>query len=650
MLQASDGNFYGTTYSGGDDGNGCVQGCAGTVFKITPQGQFTLLYTFVGGGTRPAYQNGCNPSGGLVEGPDGYLYGTTFQCGRGPYGVFYKISKTGEFHKLYDFACGTANCGGTNPQGKLVLGRDGYFYGTTTSPPAYPQIFRISSAGVYTTIKNLYNTGLGTPQNGMVQASDGNLYGVAVGGIYRVTPPFGFAPVYFFGLSDGRGNSELIQATDGFLYGATYPSPANRGFVFRIALDGTQHQNILALGNLTTGVVPNALLQASDGNLWGTTYLGGTSGLGFVYATTTSGTLLQSLPLTAPSTGIRSMAPLIQGTDGKLYGTTSSYGPGSGSGSGTIFVVDAGLAPPNQVSVPDVVALSQADAMAAITNAGLTVGTITTASSNSIPAGSVISESPSAATIVTAGSAVNLTISSGALQVSVPNVVGMTQADASTAITAAGLAGGTVTTAFSSTVASGTVISQSPPAGTQVSPASVVNLVVSSGPAPGPAVNSLQVLFGNQSYDVTTSTRHSLPWQVTGIRVVFSEPIAGASAGSLSGVNVAGFSGLGTDTLTWAITPVALANLVLGLSGSGPNAILDASGAGLAAGAGFTQALSVLWGDFNDDGVVTAADLAGVNNATAAPYDIFADMNGDGVVSVADVRVVRARLGTFLFK
>src|SRR4051794_37377495 len=71
LLQASDGNFYGTTYSGGDDGSGCSQGCDGTVFKITPQGEFTLLHTFVAGGN--AYGDGRNSSGGLVEGPDGYL-------------------------------------------------------------------------------------------------------------------------------------------------------------------------------------------------------------------------------------------------------------------------------------------------------------------------------------------------------------------------------------------------------------------------------------------------------------------------------------------------------------------------------------------------------------------------------------------------
>src|SRR5574337_1740016 len=413
LLQASDGNFYGTTYSGGDDGNGCVQGCNGTVFKITPQGQFTLLHTFVGGGN--SYQDGRNPVGGLVEAPDGYLYGVTESGGAhgGNYGVFYRISKTGQFQRLHEF-CPTGMIGcneGANPQAGLTLGHDGYFYGTLTDPPSYNRVFRITSTGVYTDVKNLYGTGLGYVRNGaLLQASDDNLYGVTTGGIYRVTPALGFAPVYFFGPGNGTGLSGLIQATDGNLYGATYVSPGNRGFVFRLGLDGS-HQNILALGDTTTGVVPSSLLQASDGNLWGTTELGGSGG--FVYATTTDGTLLYSLPLTAAATGNRALALLIQGTDGKLYGTASSYGPGSGNGAGTFFVVDAGLPSCNQVSVPDVVILSQADATTAITNARLAVGTITTASSSSVPAGRVISESPSAGTDVTSVAEVKLVVSVG---------------------------------------------------------------------------------------------------------------------------------------------------------------------------------------------------------------------------------------------
>ncbi len=148
----------------------------------------------------------------------------------------------------------------------------------------------------------------------------------------------------------------------------------------------------------------------------------------------------------------------------------------------SVSVQGAGIEP--QVAVPNVVGDTQAAATTAITGAGLVVGTITMAASNSVPSGDVISESPSASTQVNPGSQVNLVISSGPLQVSAPNVVGLTQAAATTAITGAGLALGTVTTQFSSSVASGLVISQSPAAGTTVNSGTDVNIVVSIGQQP----------------------------------------------------------------------------------------------------------------------------------------------------------------------
>ena len=149
-------------------------------------------------------------------------------------------------------------------------------------------------------------------------------------------------------------------------------------------------------------------------------------------------------------------------------------------GSAVNLVVSTGVA---QVAVPNVVGQTRAAATAAIQAGGLVVGTVTTASSSTVATGSVISESPSAGTQVNAGSAVSLVVSTGVAQVPVPNVVNQTQAAATTAIQSVGLVVGTVTTASSSTVASGSVISESPAAGTQVNPGSAVSLVVSSGPS-----------------------------------------------------------------------------------------------------------------------------------------------------------------------
>ena len=163
-----------------------------------------------------------------------------------------------------------------------------------------------------------------------------------------------------------------------------------------------------------------------------------------------------------------------------------------------------------------------------------------------------------------------------------------------------------------------------------------------------PAVVSYQVLWGSQSYNVIGTSRNRLPWQISAISVVFSKPIASGNINSLTGVSATGLSGLGTNTLTWTISPLAIGNFATTLAGSGPNALSDAASNGLAGGAGFSQALKILYGDFNDDGVVGAPDFVSVNNAISAPYNIFADMNGDGIVNLSDVQIVRTRNGTSL--
>ena len=162
----------------------------------------------------------------------------------------------------------------------------------------------------------------------------------------------------------------------------------------------------------------------------------------------------------------------------------------------------------------------------------------------------------------------------------------------------------------------------------------------------GPQVVSFKVLFGSQSYNLTGSSRVRVPWQITGIQVVFNKPILQANANSLTGVTVTGFSGLGTNTLTWNISPVAIGSFSTMLAGSGPNAITDGFGSGLAGGAGYSQLLKVLLADYNDDGIVDAQDLVAINNALSTPYDIFADLDGDGVVTLNDLNIARNLVGT----
>src|SRR5437762_9304449 len=172
---------------------------------------------------------------------------------------------------------------------------------------------------------------------------------------------------------------------------------------------------------------------------------------------------------------------------GSVLGESPAAGTSVASGAAVNLVVSSGAPPPTPVAVPNVVGQTQAAATSAITSAGLTAGTVTMQSSSTVASGNVISESPAAGASVAKGSAVNLVVSSGAPapgQVAVPNVVGETEATATSAITSAGLTAGTVTQQSSTTVASGNVITESPAAGTSVASGAAVSLVVSSGAPP----------------------------------------------------------------------------------------------------------------------------------------------------------------------
>src|SRR5208282_4612644 len=145
LVQGSDGNFYGTAW-GGTNGYG-------TVFKITPNGALTTLYSFSGG------DDGAYPSAGLVQGSDGSFYGTTQYGGTNGWGTVFKISTNGVLTSLYSFTDGND---GMFPIGGLVQGSDGNFYGTTSYGGAnlvYGTVFKISTDGAYTNLYSFTGTG-----------------------------------------------------------------------------------------------------------------------------------------------------------------------------------------------------------------------------------------------------------------------------------------------------------------------------------------------------------------------------------------------------------------------------------------------------------------------------------------------------------
>lgn len=169
--------------------------------------------------------------------------------------------------------------------------------------------------------------------------------------------------------------------------------------------------------------------------------------------------------------------------------------------------------------------------------------------------------------------------------------------------------------------------------------------------AVAPVVQHYYVLFGTSGkYDLVGSTRNDLPWEITGIQVVFSKAIAAGDVNSLTGLTTTGFAGLGTNTLTWTFGPINLGVFSTALLGAGTSALKDAAGNALSAGSGYLQAFKVLQGDVNDDGVVASNDMVLASRISAGidAYSLFADMDGNGSVGSDDVLKIRRRIGTHL--
>lgn len=213
------------------------------------------------------------------------------------------------------------------------------------------------------------------------------------------------------------------------------------------------------------------------------------------------------------------------------------------------LVVSSGPCP---VTVPNVVFLEQAVAEANITAAGLTVGTVTNQCDNVVPAGRVISQTPVSGTSVQPGSTVDLVVASGPCPVTVPDVTGLNQVAAQSALTGAGLQVGTVLTQCSDTVSAGDVISQDPAGGTTVLYGDLVSLVISSGPCPAavtvPNVSDLSqdaaslaiTAAGLVVGQVTEQCSDTVPEG----SVISQNPVSGVQAAPGSAVNLVISSGV----------------------------------------------------------------------------------------------------------
>lgn len=343
LAQATDGNLYGATRLGGANGDG-------TFFNITMGGTLNLLYSFC---SQPGCSDGSEPVAGLVQATNGDLYGTTITGGNGNgtnWGTIFSYAlSSATLTTIDDFCVATStppflNCNnGSAPYAGLVQASNGDLYGTTTSGgsfgpccPGYGTIFKITETGK---LKQLHVFCASPSGEGNCDNSNN--------------------------VSDGWGpTGGLVQATNGVLYGTTCcGGNANDGggTVFKITEGGafTNLYDFCSQPNCTDGDNNNGpgngyqstLVQATNGNLYGITQNGGANGAGVVFEITPAGqftTLYSFCSQPACADGSNPIGWLIQGTDGNLYGTTSAggnyyYGPSgfcyASYGCGTVFQI-----------------------------------------------------------------------------------------------------------------------------------------------------------------------------------------------------------------------------------------------------------------------------------------------------------------------
>jgi uncharacterized repeat protein (TIGR03803 family) len=381
LTQGTDGNLYGTS--------GYPVG--GTVFKVTPDGTLTTLYTFC---TTASCLDGHLPSG-LVEGPDGNFYGTTQEGGANNQGTVFQVTPTGTLTTLYSF-CTLANCSdGSGPIAGLVFGSDGNLYGTTPAGGANDAqpcgstgcgtAFKITTTGALTTLYSFCSQtncadGL-EPSAALVQGSDGNFYGTTLiggtgptggGTVFRLTPTGTLTTLYAFcslaKCADGFSPSgTLVQGTDGDFYGTTSGGGTGDtgsntgGTFFSITTSGvlTTLYNFCSLANCADGQIPFGMVQGVDGNFYGVTNQGGTpvhpldstkidcqvqdGGCGTLYRLTPAGTLTTLWNFCtekACDDGAFPLAAPIQASNGTFYSTTQAGGGSctlTKAGCGTVF-------------------------------------------------------------------------------------------------------------------------------------------------------------------------------------------------------------------------------------------------------------------------------------------------------------------------
>lgn len=360
---AADGNLYGTTIVGGTNG-------VGVIFKATTGGQLTVLHYFSTNTWDGAYSYAP-----LTVGRDGNLYGVTAFGGAYDQGTIFEITTNGVFTQLYSFGAVLNNEGyaldGSCPEGGLIQGRDGNFYGVTYSggPTNEGTVFQFFINGILNTLHSF--AGNGSNDDGinplfasLVEGANGVFYGTTFAGgtnndgtIFQVTAGGSFSTLFEFNGTNGLyPYAGLILGTDGNLYGTTSQGGTNQdGNVFRITTTGVL--TTLVQFNGTNGLLPySGVVLGLDNSLYGTTYEGGSSfvpgsvaGDGTVFQVTTNGSLTTLFSFTAGIDGASPYGGVFRDGMGHWYGTATYGGADS---SGTVYSLTDAIDPTLAITSP----------------------------------------------------------------------------------------------------------------------------------------------------------------------------------------------------------------------------------------------------------------------------------------------------------
>jgi uncharacterized repeat protein (TIGR03803 family) len=332
LVQGANSNLYGTTQFGGT-------ASAGTLFRLTPDGTFDTLASL-------DWASGAFPAAPMVLGADGSLYGTATYGGAHNNGTLFRWTPGGILTNLHSFA----GPDGANPTAALVQHTNGSFFGLAENGGAYDagSIFRLTPDGSFAALYAFPGgTNGGYPIAALAQGNDGNLYGTTesggafgAGSVFRFTTAGAMTTLASFNSVNGSDPvASVVQGADGNFYGTTKHNTLQNfpfyGTVFKLATNGTLTSLYAFNGFYHDGFFPCApLIQGADGNLYGTTYAGGANGYGAVFKITSGGTMTTLLSLDSSDTGAYPEAGLVAASDGSFYGTTSSGGV---NGYGTVF-------------------------------------------------------------------------------------------------------------------------------------------------------------------------------------------------------------------------------------------------------------------------------------------------------------------------